>query len=128
MTLTTGIDIISVHRVRALIEASGDRFVRRWFSSEEIAYCAQKAHPAEHYAARLAAKEAAVKALCPDRGERILLRDIDVVSLPSGAPRLRLSGRAASVAGERGIAEVYLSLSHCAEYAVASVIAVLRGA
>ncbi len=128
MTVTTGIDIIEVDRVRALIEASGDSFLRRWFSSEEIAYCARKARPAEHYAARLAAKEAAVKALRPGHGERVLLRDIAVVHGPSGAPGLRLDGRAARLAEEAGIAEMHLSLSHCAAYAVACVVAVLRSA
>lgn len=124
MALSTGIDIISVDRVRALIEGSGEKFLRRWFSEEEIEYCAAKARSYQHYAARLAAKEAAVKALQPGRRERILLRDITTTNAPSGAPRLLLAGRAAQIAKESGIEQLYVSLSHCAEYAVASVIAV----
>jgi holo-[acyl-carrier protein] synthase len=124
MQISTGIDIIEVDRVRALIDRSGERFLRRWFSAEEISYCAAKARPCQHYAARMAAKEAAVKALAPARGERILLRDITVTTAPSGAPRLILAGRAGQIAKESAITELHVSLSHCAQYAVASVIAV----
>jgi len=126
MTISTGIDIISVERVRALMEKSGERFLSRWFSAEEISYCAAKARPCQHYAARLAAKEAAVKALEPARKERILLSDITVTNAPSGAPRMLLAGRADQIAKESGISELHVSLSHCAEFAVASVIAVFR--
>lgn len=125
MALRTGIDIVSVERVSALIRKSGDRFLRRWFSDEEIGYCTSRARPGEHFAARLAAKEAAVKALDPAPGERILLRQITVSVGPSGAPRLLLAGRAREIAGTSGISELHVSLSHCAQYAVASVIAVI---
>ena len=126
MTISTGIDIISVERVRALMEKSGERFLHRWFSAEEISYCAAKARPSQHYAARLAAKEAAVKALGPAWKERILLKDVTVTNAPSGAPRLLLAGRAGQIAKESGISEFQVSLSHCAEFAVASVITVFK--
>ena len=125
MTLRTGIDIISVERVSALIRKSGERFLRRWFSADEIGYCTAKARPGEHFAARLAAKEAAVKALDPGPGERIVLKDITVSVGPSGAPRLLLAGRAREIANASGISELHVSLAHCAEYAVASVVAVI---
>jgi holo-[acyl-carrier protein] synthase len=125
MTISTGIDIISVERVRALVEKSGERFLRRWFSAEEISYCEAKARPCQHFAARLAAKEAAVKALQPAGWERILLKDITVTIAASGAPHLLLAGRAASLARESGIAELHVSLSHCTQYAIASVIGIL---
>jgi holo-[acyl-carrier protein] synthase len=126
MKLSTGIDIISVERVRALMEKSGERFLRRWFCSEEIEYCRSKARPGQHYAARLAAKEAAVKALGHGWRDGILLSDIAVTIGPSGAPRLQLAGRARQIAEESGIEELHVSLSHCTQYAVASVIAVFK--
>ncbi|MCX6376941.1 MAG: holo-ACP synthase [Armatimonadetes bacterium] len=126
MKLSTGIDIISVDRVRALMENAGEKFLHRWFSAEEIAYCAAKARPSQHYAARLAAKEAAVKALGHGWGDGILLQEITVSVEPSGAPRLLLAGRAGEIAKELGVAELHVSLSHCTQYAVASVIAVFR--
>ena len=125
MSFSTGIDIVSVERVSALIRKSGERFLRRWFSADEIGYCAAKARPGEHFAARLAAKEAAVKALDPGPGEHILLQEITVSVGPSGAPRLLLTGRAREIADASGISRFHVSLSHCAQYAVASVIAVI---
>jgi holo-[acyl-carrier protein] synthase len=119
----TGIDIISVARVHALVERMGDRFLRRWFTEEELAYCMAKARPALHLAARLAAKEALIKALRPAWNGPVLLRDIAVVTEESGAPTLRLAGRAAEIAGRAGVTGLHVSLSHDGDYAVASVIA-----
>ena len=126
MKLSTGIDIISVDRVRALMEKSGERFLRRWFCAEEIAYCAAKARPSQHFAARLAAKEAAIKAFGRGWGAGILLREITVSVGTSGAPQMQLAGRARQIAEESGIEELHVSISHCTQYAVASVIAVFR--
>ena len=124
MVISNGVDIISVERVRAIISRSGDRFLSRWFNPEEIRYCTSRVRPAEHFSARIAAKEAAIKALRVPWQGGILLKDICVSHDPSGAPRLVLGGEALRVARQRGIAEMHLSLSHCADYAVASVVAV----
>jgi holo-[acyl-carrier protein] synthase len=119
----TGIDIISVARVSALLERAGERFIRRWFTDEEIAYSLSKARPAVHLAGRLAAKEALVKALGPAWDGPILLRDIAVGARGEGAPALRLSGRAALMAERAGVTRLHLSISHDGGHAVASVIA-----
>lgn len=58
-----GIDVVDVSRVARLLDTSGDRFVRRWFSPEEIAQCQSQQDPERAFAARLAAKEAVWKAL-----------------------------------------------------------------
>lgn len=120
----TGIDIVSVPRVRALLERDGERFLRHWFSEEEQAYCAARARPAVHLAARLAAKEAAIKALRTAWDGPVLLHDVVVVCEANGAPSLRLTGRAAGIADRAGVTGLHVSLSHDGDYAVASVIAV----
>jgi holo-[acyl-carrier protein] synthase len=122
MILGTGIDIVSVQRVHELIARSGGRFVRRWFSEEEAAYCSSKAHPSRHFAARIAGKEAVIKAFGPAWEAGILLRDIEIVASESGAPSVRLLGRARMIAERLGAAAVHVSLSHCDQYAVASVV------
>jgi len=127
MAIRTGIDIVSVDRIRRLAEKSGDRFLTRWFSEREIAYCTSKARPAQHFAARVAAKEAVVKVLAPPWEGGILLKEIEVLDARGGPPRLHLSGRALRIAEELGINDLQVSLSHCAEYAVASVVAELGG-
>jgi holo-[acyl-carrier protein] synthase len=123
MIIGTGIDIVNVARINTLIARAGDRFLRRWFSEEEMAYCNAKASPGLHFAARLAAKEALIKAIHPAGTGSILFKDVSVVSGVAGAPSLRLSGGAATLAEHAGATTFYLSLSHTTEYAVASVIA-----
>ncbi len=122
MIIGTGIDIVEVRRITTLMGRAGDRFLHRWFSEEEIAYCSTRAKPALHFAARLAAKEALIKALRPAWTAGILLKDVSVVAVENGAPALRLSGRAAALAAQAGISTVHVSLSHTSEYAVASVV------
>jgi len=120
----TGIDIVSVPRVHALLERDGERFLRHWFTREEQAYCAARARPAVHFAARLAAKEAAIKALRTAWDGPVLLHEVAVACELSGAPTLRLTGRAAEIADRAGVTGLHVSLSHDGDYAVASVIAV----
>ena len=71
-------------------------------------------------AARFAAKEAAVKAL---GGGGLAPREIEVTGGGREAPRLRLHGRAAAVAAERGV-DLQVSLTHSQEVAAAAVLAV----
>ena len=103
MIAGSGIDIISVTRVREIIVRSGDKFLRRWFNDDEIAYCSAKARPYQHYAARMAAKEAAVKALGTAWEKKILFRDVAILDSETGAPCVRLSGEARKIADKAGI-------------------------
>ena len=82
------------------------------------------ARPAEHYAARFAAREAVVKALGTGFSDGVSFRDVSVTRDDTGRPRALLTGRAAEVARERGIREVALSISHTHDVAVANAIAV----
>lgn len=121
MIVGVGIDLTPISRMaEALVKHEG-RFEAKIFTDGETADCKNMAHPAQHYAARFAAKEAAVKA-CPQlRGQR--WHDVEVVREPDGRPRLRLHGRAADAAARAGVARLHVSLSHAADSAVAVVIA-----
>lgn len=125
MIIGTGTDIIETRRVRALIDRYGERFLRRWFDEREIAYCRLKAKPHLHYAARLAAKEAAAKALRLSGGAPLSWKRIAVVNGEDGSPRLALSGLPLSASERLGSPVLHLSLSHCDAYAVATVTAEL---
>lgn len=98
--------------------------LRRLFTDEERAYCDACARPAEHYAARFAAREAVLKALGTGFGQGVGLKDVSVRNDESGRPTAVLSGRAAQLAAERGVQEVALSLSHTREVAVANAVMV----
>jgi holo-[acyl-carrier protein] synthase len=58
-----GFDATDIPRIRDTVGRHGDRFLRRVFTDEEIAYCKRHRDPAPSLAARFAAKEAAMKAL-----------------------------------------------------------------
>jgi holo-[acyl-carrier protein] synthase len=119
----TGTDIVSVSRVSALIERGGRRFVQRWFTVGEIAYCEGLAVPERHFAARLAAKEAVLKAMPFAWDSALPWASIEVVRGASGTPTVRLSGPIATAACSAGVSRILVSLSHCDEYATAVALA-----
>ncbi|MFY9947485.1 MAG: holo-[acyl-carrier-protein] synthase [Candidatus Sulfotelmatobacter sp.] len=122
MIVGTGIDIAEVPRIRKAIERFGDRFLQRVFTPAEILYCDSKANRAERYAARFAAKEAAMKAIGTGWNHGVRWRDCEVTRMPGGRPTLTFHGKAAEFAAKLGAKHAALSLSHTAEQAIAQVI------
>ena len=122
MIVGTGIDIAEVPRIAESISRFGERFLLRIFTEEEIRYCESKANRIERYAARFAAKEAAMKALGTGWSRGIRWRDIEVFRQPGSRPTIRFHGRASEIATQLGAQNVSLSLTHTSEQALASVI------
>ena len=122
MIVGTGIDIAEVPRVGQSIERFGERFLRRVFTEEEIRYCDSKANRVERYAARFAAKEAAMKALGTGWNRGVRWRDIEVLRQPGSRPTIRFHGVAAEFAARLGTKNIALSISHTPEHAIANVI------
>jgi holo-[acyl-carrier protein] synthase len=122
MILGTGIDIAEVPRIRQAMERFGDRFVRRIYTAGEIRYCDSKANRVERYAARFAAKEAAMKALGTGWNHGVRWRDCEVARLPGGRPSILFHGKAAEIAAKLGVKHAALSITHTAEQALAQVI------
>jgi holo-[acyl-carrier protein] synthase len=124
MIVGIGIDAVDIARVERMFAKNAERMVERLFTPDERAYIATKAFPAQHMAVRLAAKEAAYKALTGnDLARSISWRDIEVFTRPNdGAPELRLHGLAATRYAEVGGKSVHVSLTHSAVTAVAVVI------
>ena len=115
----TGIDIEEVERIDRLLQNRGKKFLERVFSRGEAEYCMRKMRPAEHLAARYAAKEAVAKALGTGFSRGVRLRDIEVVAVDKGPPEVKLHGGAAKRLAALGAEKVVISLSHTKEYAVA---------
>lgn len=122
--LCAGIDTVALSSLRESLAAFGPRFVQRLFTPQEQAVAAEAVDGGvERLAARFAAKEAAIKAFgLSDVG--VDWRQIEVVRLPSGAPELRLHGRALAQAQALGVRSMTVSLSHDGEQACALVVAV----
>ena len=122
MIVAIGIDIIEVARIREVLERT-PRFRERVFTPAERAYCDSRgAVAAQHYAARFAAKEAALKALQTGWRGGISWQDVEVASRESGAPYLVLHGPVLELFNNSGAAVAHLSLSHTTEHAIAQVV------
>jgi holo-[acyl-carrier protein] synthase len=109
-----GVDLIEIARIEAAL-ARYEGFRERVFTVEEIAYCDSRTHPAQHYAARFAGKEAVGKALgC---GVRFTWREIEIAGRPK--PEVRLTGRTAAWAERVHAGRIDLSMTHSKELAAA---------
>jgi holo-[acyl-carrier protein] synthase len=121
MIVGLGSDLLDVARIeQKLREDSG--LAASLFTAIEIAYCEGKHRPAQHYAARFAAKEALLKALGTGWRDGLSWREIEIRSDELGRPVMVLSGRVEQLACQQGVTRVHVSLTHTAAYAAATVI------
>ena len=122
MIVAIGIDIIEVTRIREVL-ARTPRFRERVFTAAERAYCDSRgAVAAQHYAARFAAKEAALKALQTGWRGGISWQDVEVASRESGAPYLVFHGPVQRLFMSSGATAAHLSISHTSEHAIAQLV------
>jgi holo-[acyl-carrier protein] synthase len=117
----SGIDATEIVRIAESIERYGDRFVHRVFTDEEIAYCRRKRDAASSFAARFAAKEAAMKALGTGHSRGVFWRGIEVFRY-GGPPQLRFHGGAAMRFKSMGATSSFLTLTHSRDLAIAHVL------
>lgn len=122
MIIGLGIDVCRIERVQRFLERYGPRFTRRCFTPTEIAHCDRYANKAEQYAGRIAAKEAASKALGTGWRRGVHWKCFEVAHEMSGKPILRIHGRAAELASQMGVLHVNVSITHDAGVAAAVVV------
>jgi len=114
-----GIDIEEIARFDALIASWGGRFERKIFTEREVAYCCDKTRPAQHFAARFAAKEAFAKAIGTGWSGRFNWKDVEVHNDAVGKPSFKLHG---GLLDRFGRMNIHVSLTHSASYVAAMVI------
>jgi len=117
----TGLDATEIDRIEDAITRFGDRFIRRIFTEGEIAYCRAKRDSASSFAARFAAKEAAMKALGTGQSQGVFWTGIEVVRR-HGPPRLQFHGGAAKRFEAMGATGSLLTLTHSKQLAIAHVL------
>ena len=122
MILGLGTDLVEIGRVEDLLQRHGDRFLARVFTAAEREVCLGRPRAAVHLAGRVAAKEAAMKALGTGWGGGVRWLDLEVRSSGGTPPTLAFAGAARRHAEARGIRQSWVSLSHDGEYAIAVVI------
>ena len=120
-----GNDIIEIERIRQAIERSS-LFVERVYTPHEIDYCeSRNKERYESFAGIYAAKEAFIKAL--GTGMRHgSWQDIEIYHDELGAPLIRLQDTFKNIYETLGYTNIHVSISHCKEYAMSTVI--LEGA
>lgn len=120
MIIGVGIDIVEISRIAAAIKRKP--FIDRVFTPAEQVYCENRGvQRAASYAARFAAKEAVLKALGTGlRGGT--WQDVEITNNNLGRPLVQMTGYYQNLAGELGVQEIYLSVTHAREYAAAQVV------
>lgn len=111
MIFGIGCDIEAIERFEGKDRADG--FIQKVFTEGELDYCFSCSNPAQHLAARFAAKEAVVKALNSGGIDSVGLDEIEVIRDEKGIPSIKtkpFNGRNL---------KYYISLSHCDKYALA---------
>lgn len=121
MITGTGIDLVDVERIARSIK-SDNGFREMVFSAHEIAYCEACANKFEHYAARLAAKEAFFKALGTGWLQNTAFNEVEIINLANGKPQLSFLGLTAATIGALGLINIQVSLTHIKTMASAVVI------
>jgi holo-[acyl-carrier protein] synthase len=116
MSASVGIDLTSHEEVQNSIDTFGERYLRRVYTSGELAECGRQAC---RLAASFATKEAVAKALRAREG--LPWRSIELRHGDSHAPCVVLSQPAAGLAQERGITDWNVSISRTRSRAVAVV-------
>jgi holo-[acyl-carrier protein] synthase len=122
----TGIDVIEVARVERALSNSvtGERFRKRVYTEGEIRYCESRGKARyQSYAARFAAKEAAMKAMGTGWNRNVGWSEIEVVRERGKAPTITLHGKSATFARRKNITHFHLSLTHTVDQAIAHAIA-----
>jgi holo-[acyl-carrier protein] synthase len=123
MILGVGVDAVDIARVERMHAKHGNHMLDRLFTPVELAYLSTKSFPAQHIAVRLAAKEAAYKALSGNDDARAIgWREIEVLSRSDGAPELRLHGKALARFTQLQASRTHITLTHTEATAVAVVI------
>ena len=121
--LRVGTDVVAVHQVADSVARFGPRYLQRVYTDHELDSCAgSPTFRAARLAARFAAKEATIKVLRPV-GHQPDWRSLEVRRHPEGWCTMSLSGHAAALAEQAGIAELAVSLTHEGDVAAAVVVA-----
>ena len=118
-----GIDLVDFPRIEEMAKRHGGRFLNRIFTAAEQAYAEANKNGIEKLAGRFAAKEAILKLLGTGWRGKIAWTDIEVVNSPSGQPVVTLSGEVKKIAEKLGIKHISVSITHTANFAIASAVA-----
>jgi len=121
-----GIDLVDCPRIAEMVERHGGRFINRIFTKAEQAYAKSTRNEIEKLAGRFAAKEAILKLVGTGWRGKIAWTDIEVINNAMGQPEVTLTGEVKTIAEKLGISHVSVSITHTANFAIASAVALAQ--
>jgi len=119
-----GIDLVDFPRIAQMVERHGQRFLDRVFTKAEQQYANSKKNDMEKLAGRFAAKEAILKLVGTGWRGKIAWTDIEVINNSMGQPEVTVTGEVKAIAAKMGIEHISVSITHTANFAIASAVAV----
>ncbi len=121
-----GIDLVDCPRIEEMLARHGERFIQRIFTAAEQAYAESNKNKIEKLAGRFAAKEAILKLVGTGWRGKIAWTDIEIINNSSGQPEVTLDGEVEKIAGKLGIKHISVSITHTANFAIASAVALTQ--
>lgn len=117
-----GIDILRLGSIYEPYLSDGDPFLLATYSERETQAASLRRDPYTFFETRFCCKEAVFKALGIS-GERVRFSELEVLNDENGRPTVTLLGALGKTASQKGITEVFLSLSYEKDIAEAVAIA-----
>jgi holo-[acyl-carrier protein] synthase len=121
-----GIDLVDCPRIEQMIQRHGERFVKKVFTAAEQAYAETNKNEIEKLAGRFAAKEAVLKLVGTGWRGKIAWTDIEIINNAAGQPEVNLNGEVRIIAEQLGIKHISVSITHTANFAIASAVALAQ--
>jgi holo-[acyl-carrier protein] synthase len=122
-SIAHGIDLVDFGRIEEMLGRHGEHFLERVFTAREQSDADEVKNRVEKLAGRFAAKEAVMKLIGTGWRDGVAWTDIEVVNTATGQPRVNISGKVKELADAAGIGPMTLSITHTAQFAIASVVA-----
>ena len=124
MTKGIGVDILKISNIASSISNPEDSFISHIYTKKELVLINQRPIPLFSYATRFAGKEAIFKSLGVD-GNAIRLNELEILETKNGQPIVLLHGNAKTIADQKGISQILISLSYDTDYAIAYATAIV---
>jgi holo-[acyl-carrier protein] synthase len=116
--LGIGVDIIKISRIQDAVRNSGKVFLDEVFTDWEQERAETHPDPSAYFAITFAGKEAIFKCFGIGWETGVKLKEIEIRDGHFGEPNPVLNGKFATLASDRGVAKVLLSLSYDTDYAI----------
>jgi len=119
-----GTDIIRIKQLDFVIKDLNDPFIQKTYTKKERDLILSRSIPLNSFATHFAGKEAVFKCLGVD-GNIVRLNEIEILENEVGQPIVFLHGNAKTIAKDKDIQQVMISLSFDGEYAIAFAVALM---